>query len=231
MVTTMANENLNLAAAMTTAANRLLDVAESHCEEVREANAIASESASCLVVSADRLKSASDAIPKILETHVKTSLNGAAEEASRLLSAKFTEANEKASAAARRYEGAVVDYETATKMVRWKIMLPVGLFCLAVSVGVLGFAYWAVHSLTPSEAEIQGRRNQILQLNGEINARKGDIQKVDDQLAKLNKRVQSLRRAGGTLKLENCVNDQTQLCILVSDGQQWVQRNVHEASE
>lgn len=229
----MENENLNLAAAMTTAANRLLDVAEDHCREVREANAIASESASCLTASADRLENASEAIPKTLEIHVKTSLNGAAEQAAKLLSAKFIEADQRAAAAAGRYESAVADYEAATKMVRWKIMLPVGLFCLAVSVGVLGCAYWAVHSLTPSGAEIQGRRDLILQLNSEINARKGDIQKAEDQLSKLNKKAQSLRRAGGTLKLEDCFDAQGQvrLCIRVFDGQQWVQHFVQEVSE
>lgn len=229
----MANESLNLAASVATAANRLLDVTEAHCREVREANAIASESASSLAASADRLESASNAIPKTLETHVKASLDGAAEEAARLLSARFTEADKEAAAAAGRYEGAVADYETATKMVRWQIMLPLGLFCFAVSVGVLGCAYWAVHSLTPSDAEIQGRRDLILQLNGEINARKGDIQKAADQLAKLNRKVQMLRHAGGTLKLEDCVDahGQARLCIQVSDGQQWVQRLVQEVSE
>lgn len=229
----MANENLNLAASVTMAANRLLDVTEAHCREVKEANAIASESASSLAVSADRLERASDAIPKTLETHVKSSLNGAAEKAAKLLSDKFTEADEKAVAAAERYEGAVEDYETATKMVRWQIMLPVGIFCFIVSAGVLGCAYWAVHSLTPSDAEIQGRRDLILQLNGEINARKGDIQKAEGQLVKLNKKVQTLRHAGGTLKLEDCVDAQGQvhLCILVSEGQQWVQHLVQEVSE
>ena len=229
----MSDKNLSLAASLATAADRLLDVAETHCEGIKAANAIASESASFLAASADRLESASDAIPKTLETHVKASLKGAAEKAAKLLSDKFTEADEKAVAAAKRYEGAVEDYETATKMVRWQIMLPVGLFCLAVSAGVLGCAYWAVHSLTPSDAEIQGRRNLILQLNGEINARKGDIQKTEDQIVKLNKKIQTLRRAGGTLKLEDCIDSQQQglLCIRVSDGQQWVRYPVQEVSE
>lgn len=229
----MSDNNLSLAASLATAADRLLDVAETHCEEIKVANAIASESASFLAVSADRLEDATDAIPRTLETHVKASLNGVAEKTAKLLSDKFTEADEKAVAAAKRYEGAVEDYEAATKMVRWQIMLPVLLFCLAVSAGVLGYAYWAVHSLIPSDDEIQGRRNLILQLNGEVNARKGDIQKTEDQIVKLNKKIQTLRRAGGTLKLEDCVDAQQQvrLCIRISDGQQWERYLVQEVSE
>ncbi|KUZ65063.1 hypothetical protein WI36_27490 [Burkholderia ubonensis] len=188
---------------------RLYDVANKILEATYNDEEAARKAIDALSTTRTRLERKIDELARDVTAKVDSSASRTANEAARLLTENFREADAAAERARDRYE-------TAGRRMTWKLLGGAA----ALQCMLLAGAWLIVQRTLPSQAEVDTRRQTIEQLSQQASELRTQVGNLQRDASGMARKVANLERRGGRLEILNCAEQgqSPRLCIRTNEA-------------